>query len=199
MNIEQWFSTPVMYNDLQGELLDRVQSEINLFMPKIESGDLSNPWGDGVKTSFKYNKGEVNDIVKYSFNSLHDEIIKSSYHFLNTFKIFSNPVSLKITDSWTNFSHKGDFQFDHCHQVFDAGTNKCILSGCYYFKTNGEDGDIEFMSPSRADPLFHDLFIQYKPYVGRMLIFPSWLMHRVRINQSDDVRISISFNLEIVR
>ena len=34
----------------------------------------------------------------------------------------------------------------------------------------------------------------YEPKAGRLIMFPSWVMHCVDPNQSDDIRISVSFN-----
>jgi len=37
------------------------------------------------------------------------------------------------------------------------------------------------------------------PVTGDLLIFPSWLLHRVNMSQSDDERISIAFNSRAAR
>ena len=34
----------------------------------------------------------------------------------------------------------------------------------------------------------------YEPIAGRCIMFPSWLMHCVDPNESNDIRISVSFN-----
>ena len=34
----------------------------------------------------------------------------------------------------------------------------------------------------------------YEPIAGRVIMFPSWLMHAVAPNESNDIRISVSFN-----
>jgi uncharacterized protein (TIGR02466 family) len=34
----------------------------------------------------------------------------------------------------------------------------------------------------------------YKPKSGRLIMFPSWLNHCVDTNESNDIRISVSFN-----
>ena len=41
-----------------------------------------------------------------------------------------------------------------------------------------------------------DLFREthYEPIAGRCIMFPSWLMHCVDPNESNDIRISVSFN-----
>ena len=40
--------------------------------------------------------------------------------------------------------------------------------------------------------------ITYKAREGTMLIFPSWLLHGVEMNMSEEDRVSISFNIGIV-
>ena len=35
----------------------------------------------------------------------------------------------------------------------------------------------------------------YPPQEGRLILFPAWLSHGVRENETDEDRISISFNL----
>ena len=36
--------------------------------------------------------------------------------------------------------------------------------------------------------------VQYSPKAGTCIMFPSWLWHEVKPNQSSDTRISVSFN-----
>ena len=50
-------------------------------------------------------------------------------------------------------------------------------------------GDIS--EPSLLKPVTEQYL---KPQVGKMIMFPSWLMHCVDPNQSNDIRISVSFN-----
>jgi len=40
--------------------------------------------------------------------------------------------------------------------------------------------------------VWRELFLE--PQEGRLLMFPAWLWHRVEINKSEYLRISISFN-----
>jgi uncharacterized protein (TIGR02466 family) len=98
-----------------------------------------------------------------------------------------------LNDSWFNFSNKGDFQFDHNH-----GTEK--FSGVYYYQTTGVDGDIKFSTPNIGEKLGMGVSrsvqsVSFTPIVGRMLIFPAYLEHRVEPNKTDNERISITFNI----
>ena len=36
--------------------------------------------------------------------------------------------------------------------------------------------------------------VHYEPIAGRCIMFPSWLWHEVKPNESNDIRISVSFN-----
>ena len=36
--------------------------------------------------------------------------------------------------------------------------------------------------------------VHFEPIAGRLIMFPSWLNHCVDPNQSNDIRISVSFN-----
>ena len=184
MYIENWFCTPILCYDLEKEILQEVQFQIEKVIPIIMKKDLSNPWSDNTQTSFKYVDFDICDIHEYSLNKLNQVIIEASE------KIFTER-KLRIFQSWFNFSYKNNFQFDHRH----VGEKSGPLSGVYYYKTNGEDGEIEFSTPVNFFPTFHGRVVRYKPKIGRLLLFPSWLLHKVHINKTDNLRISISFNL----
>ena len=36
--------------------------------------------------------------------------------------------------------------------------------------------------------------VSYQPVAGRCIMFPAWLIHCVEPNESNDIRISVSFN-----
>jgi uncharacterized protein (TIGR02466 family) len=39
-------------------------------------------------------------------------------------------------------------------------------------------------------------YVKYKAEAGKLILFESWLRHEVSANQSDEERISISFNYD---
>jgi len=115
---------------------------------------------------------------------------------------------------WININGKGHVNDVHSHP-------NCNLAGVMWIKTgditskhpNGQTsaGDIEFLSPhhytSAAEYLrYEDEFSRkwnnwpaywIPPEEGKMLIFPSSLMHKVHANEQDQDRISVSFNLHL--
>lgn len=105
---------------------------------------------------------------------------------------------LEITGCWANINPGGSAHKAHSHA-------NNFLSGVYYLKLPPGSGAISFHDPRPQS-------IQLTPRVtqnnalnstiqtipveeGRMVIFPSWLAHSVPPNPSNDVRISVSFNL----
>ena len=91
------------------------------------------------------------------------------------------------------------FQFEHDHT---GPFSNNVLSGIYYYKTNGSDGDLVFMSPNPFQlsgiSSFGDSEVRFKPEEGKLLLFPPWLRHRVEINKTEHIRISIAFNLKLL-
>jgi uncharacterized protein (TIGR02466 family) len=85
----------------------------------------------------------------------------------------------------------------------------CTFSGIYYVKTPKNSGILEFTSPQVElsyvvnDQMIKDYnFFNSKtwkvtPEEGKLLMWPSWLMHYVKPNLSNDTRISIAFNTTI--
>ncbi len=187
------FSTPVY--EYQGTIDDifLVQKEIKTILPTILDTDIfENPpgWNDGVKTN-----------IKARFNTIEDFQMKNlaayiETHIRNYVKIIDawEPMPTRLAHSWINIINKNEDQDWHQHQ-------DSMISGTYYYQTSGDDGDIVFKTPN----LFVDLelfplgktvekFYNIKPKMGKIVLFPGWLEHKVEPNVTDNERISISFN-----
>ena len=103
---------------------------------------------------------------------------------------------------WININGKGDYNELHHHP-------SCDLSGVFWIKTPVDCGSIVFNSPQdfvQAKELkyytsqvredwkqFENYY--FPPTAGLVMIFPSFLLHQVRPNKSNQDRISVSFNL----
>jgi len=99
---------------------------------------------------------------------------------------------------WANVNPKGGFNASHIHP-------NSLWSGVYYVKTPPNCGRLQVNDPRAVAAMIRPHYIKeqkphqwrevnYEPIAGRCIMFPSWLEHRVEPNQSDDIRISISFN-----
>ena len=70
----------------------------------------------------------------------------------------------------------------------------------WYYKTNKEDGYLYFQTPNpylEGSLCYTNQGHRWKhsPQEGKLLLFPGWLKHGVTTNETEDTRISISFNI----
>ena len=65
-----------------------------------------------------------------------------------------------------------------------------------FLKINDPRQGTHYIKPAKKDklPLHLASEINIQPQENRIIMFPSWLEHCVEMNQSDDIRISVSFN-----
>ncbi len=107
-----------------------------------------------------------------------------------------------IEDCWANVNTKSSFNWPHIHEGF--------LSMVYYVEADEDTGDIQFLHPSKLQSknwnfkMFNhenitstDASWKFHPITNRCLIFPSWLEHKVNVNNTNKTRISISLNTKL--
>ena len=191
MSTEFWFPTPIYYHIISGAEFDQCQQEIKLGLQNYNLNELNSPWGDSIGTTFQY---EENHNFIEEMNALQNQIKLQCLNFLQEINVTAD---IKIKESWLNVSKKNNFQHFHVHHGYD-------LSGVYYYQTTGNDGDIQFKHPSLTNRIHSvtahlNTTVKFTPEVGKLIIFPSFLEHAVFHNQSEDTRISISFNAELVK
>ena len=130
------------------------------------------------------------------------------HHFiincLAGFPVINESFNIKI-DAWININKPGDYNEKHNHP-------NCNLAGILWVKCPKDCGNIVFTSPcsfvnhqeviSYEDRFkdqynfFHSYY--FTPTEGRMLVFPSHLLHKVDENKSTEDRISVSFNITLI-
>ena len=108
---------------------------------------------------------------------------------------------LKFTKSWFSINRKYSYheQHHHCPNVW---------SGVYYVQAGSNDATISFINKNIIDtgwPYFSkkEMNTEYnstqtvcRPETGMLLIFPSYLHHKVDQHLSSDERITIAFNMD---
>lgn len=188
MPVEYFFPTPIYFSMVENK--DPIQQEIKNYVSMLGGAELVNPWGDTVLTTFKY--GNYDRVLDKTPHLL-EEIKKHCREFLT--KLNHHNLTVKVRESWCNIGGEKSFQHFHIHGESD-------ISGVYYYQTTGSDGDIVFRNPSLVNR-FHrltyniDNSVNYKPEVGKLLLFPSFLEHAVFHNNTVNTRISISFNITL--
>ena len=104
-----------------------------------------------------------------------------------------------LGNMWANINPKEGMNQPHIHP-------NSLFSGVYYVKSNPQAGRLKIYDPrpgsqivmpvrKEGQPpkhLWRDANLD--PIPGRIIMFPAWLWHAVEPNQSNELRISISFN-----
>jgi uncharacterized protein (TIGR02466 family) len=105
-------------------------------------------------------------------------------------------MELNFCQGWFNVNSGDDYNKLHVHPM-------STLSGVLYLKVDDDSGHIVFQNPVSAmehypfNPIENKIIysgISCKPEVGKIIIFPSWLAHMVQPSNSNEQRISFSFN-----
>jgi len=105
----------------------------------------------------------------------------------------------QLGNMWANINPPGGSNQPHVHP-------NSLFSGVYYVKSNPQAGRLKIYDPragvqivmpvrKKGQPpkhLWRDANLD--PLPGRIIIFPAWLWHCVEPNESNDIRISVSFN-----
>jgi len=169
-----------------------------------ETGLVSAAWSSGEKSANERKKN------KYGITSFNTENLvynadwnEASTYLLNMagdiLSVENNVDGMKLGNMWTTIYPEGGFVPEHIHSCFS-------ISGVFYVKAKPNCGDIVFKDPSwvaktmnswndEEFPRFHSSY-RITPTEGMMVLFPSWLPHSTRANESGDDRIIVSFNLD---
>lgn len=187
-----WFPTPVWnfaidnYQELNKNLLQEIKAEQN----RDRQGEkLSNVLG-------WHSANNLHE--RESFQRLNQVIYNNVFEVATFLRWNLQQFSFNITTCWAVVNGKFASNSVHNHP-------NSILSGVYYLKTPENCGGIFFSDPRPASQMLLPPVVEfnlwtfpkvsYKPYEGMMLLFPSWLLHGVEMNMSDEVRICLSFNI----
>jgi uncharacterized protein (TIGR02466 family) len=104
-----------------------------------------------------------------------------------------------LGNMWANINPPGGMNRAHIHP-------NSLWSGVYYVKAPKNSGHLKIDDPRSVAALSRPKIKEgkipsrlwrethYEPKAGRLIMFPSWVMHCVDPNESNDIRISVSFN-----
>ena len=108
-------------------------------------------------------------------------------------------IKPRLGNMWANINPPGGYNNGHIHP-------NSLFSGAYYVKSQPNSGRLQVMDPRpgvqqvmptrKKGKLPKELWREayYDPVPGRLIMFPSWMWHKVEPNKSNDIRISVSFN-----
>ena len=190
-----FFSTPVWIEQIKN--YEKINDELKTYIYQARK---ENP--DGVKKSnvngwhsegFDLKNKNLENFISAISNNI-GAAVKDMNWDLDT-------QAVKITSMWAIINKDGAFNERHHH-------GNSSLSAAYYVKAEKNAGDIIFFDPRQANVFHHpkskevnSLNCQVKsvtPVEGTLVLFPSYLEHKVAENLSSEERIVVSFNISLI-
>ena len=183
---EEFFPTNVYGKDVQLDNNKLTQDIINW----------SNQDPGVAKTNVKGWHSTTDMATKPEYQPLINELMIMSKDVFKEEWLDREPI---LGNMWANINPKEGSNQPHIHP-------NSLFSGVYYVKSNPQAGRLKIYDPrpgaqivmpvrKEGQPpkhLWRDANLD--PVTGRLIMFPAWLWHAVEPNQSDELRISVSFN-----
>ena len=123
---------------------------------------------------------DIKNFIQRSLNEYIQKIIQPK-----------NEVSIYITQSWLNYNRTNEFHHLHYHK-------NSYLSGVFYFNTVENDKIMLVDSqPKYCLEIESEYSIDHWNFPvkhGQLVLFPSFLYHKVEKNSGEETRVSLSFN-----
>lgn len=193
MHFNPAFPTPI-YETLLND--KRIQQEFDVVVRDLKSRDAFKP-NHATECQLLSDPTFLENLLdSYDlsvFKSYLEQSIREYVKFVVPTYVTNRKYDFRIDSSWLTMNWKN--HYSHAHHHGDAD-----LSGVFYVKTNGKDGELIFENPNRLSTTSYLLntwqeTCHYVPQEGRLILFPGWLIHRVEKNKTDNERISFSFNV----
>lgn len=132
--------------------------------------------------------------VKIFLSAIQDSIVD----YYDSIKITDKDIGTSIK-LWVNYYEKGDWQEQHTH----TGETDFVFN--YVYKNDDQGGEFVFHNPlpnlnhTVSNHLISTIRESWDLNVsdGEIVIFPAWMPHSVKINKSENARISISGNVTL--
>ena len=177
------FPTPVFVSKLDRELTNDEWSVINDHRSVVNRN-----YGNWTSQDSKILEDE-------KMFELKNFCVGSVKEYFETIICTSNDIEPYITLSWLNYTDKNGYHHRHVH-------NNSIISGVFYISV-AEDDRIYFHNDrQRQIDFFTETYNNFNSQAwwipakkNSLLMFPSELPHSVKTHETEDTRISLSFNV----
>ena len=187
---------PIFSDFIYHATLDVDENNLERYVKNIISNNTSRVRSN--VGGYQSNDLELNDNILFLFNEIENHLHKTAQNI--GFK-----RKLRLNNFWLNVNNHKDYNAPHRHP-------QSLMSGVFYIKVPENSGRIKFINPNGA---LIDSYLSYfhfqvgkdysptsllasewniTPEKNDLILFPPWLEHWVESNNSNEERISISFN-----
>lgn len=197
-NILRYFPQPIFHYELDN--YKRHNEELSKYIYDLQKKD-----PDGVARSNQGGWHSKPFNLKDKENAPFKFFIDIQRYVADTFQEYGwkyEPGKVNLTEMWAIINKKNNFNLEHTHP-------NNYLSAAYYVKAPDNCGSFKVTNPnlisreritvSEKNTEFNQNIAQIKPKEGDLLLFPAYLPHSVGMNLSEEDRIVISFNIDILK
>lgn len=192
MNLDYYFPTPIWWEDTKIDVEPIKEWCYSLRRDDPEGRKLSNRGG------WQSQELVLGDYIP----ELVTHIMRNAERSIDDYGYQPGKTKLFFGNSWVNINRGGNTNQVHLH-------HGSFLSGVFYVKTTPASGKIffyrnfdqayiisSFAKIENYTPLSSGV-VWYPPKDGRLIMFPSNLLHAVDESEDEEDRISIAFNIGI--
>ena len=200
MIINPLFAAPVMKTTLDIGSLERYRSFAIIKRAQDKSKNI-----DIIKSNVGGWHSKQLDLRDETIKILLNKLGQPIDNFLDYYEVNKEKYYWEYSEAWFIINEKNNYNVPHIHQ-------NSFLSGVFYLQTFDNSGDLVFHHHAKnidyhKQPI--DAFKNYEahnsdiwkitPKNGDLIVFPSFLYHSVSENKSEDLRIILSFNINLVK
>jgi len=203
MIINPLFAAPVMKTNLDIGDLERYRSFA--LIKRAQENRQEKQKEKIVKSNVGGWHSKMLDLKDKTMTMLLNKIGQPIDNFLDYYQLDKDKYTAEYSEAWFIVNEKNNYNVPHIHQ-------NSFLSGVFYLQTYDNTGDIVFHHHAKNIDYHkqpNDAFKNYEPHNseiwkitpqnGDLIVFPSFLYHSVSENKSEDLRIILSFNINLVK
>ena len=191
MSLNLIYPTPYWHSKVRSESYKDIQTELDLAYSK-KKFEYKSGWGRTHQLSDVTFEEDL--LHEHNCINLLTEINYQVFHFLDVMNFKSDHMTYKYQASWFAKFNQGDYAHVHTHLASD-------FSGVYYYKNTKKHSGLFFQCTNpniSANIVTNPIYGQSEDIPveqGDILLFPAYIQHGVKSNETDEDRVSVSFNI----
>jgi uncharacterized protein (TIGR02466 family) len=206
MTIETWFPLAIYSEDLP-EAAQHQQGMLDAILELEESGYDRRAYMDMAWTGDLHGVQQIHLDPRFAW--IVAQVEQHTRAYLQALGVDLTQIALFIQRAWPIVSRQEQAVGDHIH-------NTAHVSAVYYVTVPdpemGEPGSLVFLDDMRVNEVcpglgsentaivdetnyLNQLQVAYPPVAGRLLLFPAKQRHGVTPNETEDLRVSLSFDI----
>ena len=159
------------------------------YQQEHEGVEVSNVGGYQSKGNFYTEVDNFEPFQEKIWNHI-ENAVKTYADGIELHDILASGAPLRLLNIWFNVNPPGAFNHVHVH----PGS---LLSGVLWIKAPQGSGDLMLRDTLEMNNYCLGVnCVAFPPEEGTMVLFPAHVPHNVGVNESEETRISVSFNLD---